>query len=226
MYAQILILKDLWKRVTNVDNPRVTLAMSICLTVLAHVLCGCLIFFNFILSNSMCLNIISVFLYIVMIFLGLCMLHETVRLKRISKDKGYWFWWLDPSYINKMFYSELEECVAWIYTMNGYKCTVLHKHSHEHGADIIAIKENETISLQVKRWQNKVGKSSVDQVLKSKDYYQPTKFIVVTNNQFTKPTHAYAREKGVQLIEHNELLHLYQEAKDTYKLDKRLHNCK
>lgn len=221
MYAQILIIKDLCKRMTNVDNPKVTLSMGILLILIAHLFSGYLMLFSL---NY--LKIISVALYIVVNFLGISMLFETRRLKRISKDKGYWFWWLNPNYINKMSYSQLEECVAWIYSMHGYTCKVLRKHSHEHGADIIAEKENEVLAIQVKRWKNKVGKRSVDQVLKSIDYYHPTQLIVVTNNLFSQPTHNYAKSKGVQLIDYDKLTRLYKESKEIYKPRKHLNKNK
>lgn len=221
MYAQKVILKDLWKRMTDVDNFRVTLTIGIIFIIMAHALGSYLFLFNLILFK-----IIGIAFYIVVNFLGISMLLETIRLKRIANDKGYWFYWLNPTYINKMTFSELEECVAWVYSMHEYTCSVLHKHSHEHGADIIAIKGNETIAIQVKRWKNKVNSRSVNQVLKSKDFYHPTQFVVVTNNTFTKPTYKYAKTKGVQLIEQKELLHLYKEAKKLYKANKRLHKSK
>ncbi len=229
MFAQIIILKDLWKRMTDVDNPKVTLALGLLLILIAPLLSGFLLLyahiFNFnSLFNLNYLKIIDIMLFIEMNFLGICMLFETLRLKHIAKDKGFWFWWLNTTYINEMSYSDLEECIAWIYSMHGYVCKVLRKHSHEHGADIIAEKGNETIAIQVKRWKNKVGKESVDQVLKSINYYHPTQLYVNTNNLFTKPTHKYAKEKGVRLIESNELLSLYKEAQEIY--GKTIHRTK
>ena len=215
MYAQILIIKDLCKRMTNVDNPKVTLTMGIILIIMAYAYCGYFMLFHWIYIIP-----IGIALFIVLHFLGISMLLETRRLKRISKDKGYWFWRLNPNYINKMSYSELEECVAWIYSMHGYTCKVLRKHSHEHGADIIAEKGTEVLAIQVKHWKNKVGKSSVDQVLESINYYHPTQLIVVTNNQFTKPTYDYAKSKSVKLVDYNTLLRLYKESKDIYKTKK------
>ena len=215
MNAQIMILKDIWKRMTNVDNPRVTLSMGIILIVMAYAYFGCLMLFSFV-----CLKILGIALLIELKFLGICMIHETIRLKHISKDKGYWFWRLNPDYINKMNYRDFEECIGWIFSMHGYESNVLCKHSHEHGADIIAEKGDELLAIQVKCWKNKVGKNSVNQVLKSIDYYHPTQLIVVTNNEFSKPTYEYANSKGVKLINHDELLRLYKESKDIYKTNK------
>ena len=221
MNAQILILKDLWKRMTNVDNPRVTLSMGIILIAMAYAY-----FCYLMLFPCVCLKILGTALLIELNILGICMLHETIRLKRISKDKGYWFWGLNPNYINKMNSGDFEECIGWIFTMHGYKSNVLRKHSHEHGADIIAEKDNELLAIQVKCWKNKVGKSSVNQVLKSIDYYHPTQLIVVTNNEFSKPAYEYANSKGVKLINHDELIRLYKESKDIYKTNKSLNKNK
>lgn len=110
--------------------------------------------------------------------------------------------------------------------MHGYTCKVLRKHSHEHGADIIAERGSEKLAIQVKCWKNKVGRDSVDQVLKAIDYYHPTQLIVVTNNLFTRPTHNYAKEKGVQLIDRDELMRLFKESKEIFKPHKHFNKNK
>lgn len=118
MNAQILIIKDLWKRMTDVDNPKVTLSIGILLILIAHLFSGYLLLYAHLFNGHSLLfslnyiKMISVALYIVVNFLGISMLFETRRLKRISKDKGYWYWWLNLNYIYKMSYSQLEECVA------------------------------------------------------------------------------------------------------------------
>lgn len=148
MYAQIIILKDLWKRMTNPDNPRVTLTMGIIQIIMAFAYCGSLMMIDFIH-----IRILGIAAFIVLSFLEVSMLIETRRLKRIIKDKGYWFWSLNPTYINKMNYADFEECVLWIFSTHGYKCKRLCKHSHEHGADIIA--EKTCTSIADKTCQSK-----------------------------------------------------------------------
>ena len=212
MRAQILILKGLWKKLTNVDDPRVTLGVGFLLILEGLVIGGFLIFLN-----ALFYIIMGIAFFVVTVFLGMCMFCETRRLNRIKKDKGYWFWWLKPTYVNKMHYSDFEECIAWIYTMQGYKCKVLRKYSHEHGADVLAFKGDEVIAIQAKRWQKKVGINAVDQVLKTLAHYNPTKLVVITNSQFTKPAYECAKNNNVQLIDGDKLLSLYKRAQEIYE---------
>jgi len=68
------------------------------------------------------------------------------------------------------------------------------KSTQDFGADLIALKGNEKISIQAKRYgyKNKVGVDAIQQVYSSIPYYKTNKAWVITNNYLTKNAHKLA----------------------------------
>jgi len=71
----------------------------------------------------------------------------------------------------------------------------------DQGADIIAKVNNESVVIQVKRYQGAVGNSAVQQVIAARHYYRATHAWVITNSNFTNSARELAQKGGVQLID-------------------------
>jgi len=97
-----------------------------------------------------------------------------------------------------------EHYVAELFTNSGYNARVT-KISGDHGADIIATKENIKIVVQCKFYSSPVGNSSVQEIYSAKDYYDGDIACVVTNNNYTQAAKSAAGKLGVHLLHHDQI---------------------
>lgn len=93
----------------------------------------------------------------------------------------------DIETIDNMSGIEFENYLKELYIKLGYNATTTNN-SHDFGADIVAIRDNEKLCIQAKRYnKNKsVGISAVQEVIGSLNYYKANKGIVITTSNFTK----------------------------------------
>lgn len=75
------------------------------------------------------------------------------------------------------------------------------KKSGDFGVDILAEKGNVSIAVQVKRYNQKVGVSAVQEAYSGAKYYKSHKAAVVSNNGFTASAARLANELGVALVD-------------------------
>ena len=96
----------------------------------------------------------------------------------------------------------------------GYK-VVSTKKSHDFGADLlIKSAEGNTIAIQAKRYNKKVSGKAVQEVLACKQHYSASDAWVITNSKFTTEAEALAKENLVRLIDRDELVEMYTEARE------------
>ena len=101
-----------------------------------------------------------------------------------------------------------EDLVLRLYTAMGYECEKTPK--PEHGADVIATKENERLAIQCKHSNNGKprDKEAVRQLISEADYWIPTTKIAVTNTVFDKGAKELSRISSIELLEREKLLEL------------------
>ena len=103
--------------------------------------------------------------------------------------------------VDALSWREFEELVQRLYESNGYVC----RHNggkRDHGADIIAVKGDETLAIQVKhhrdgrRW---TGERAVQAVVTALPLYKCTRGVVVTNSTYAPGVKKVARAHQVVL---------------------------
>ena len=87
----------------------------------------------------------------------------------------------------------------------GYKTQNL-RASNDFGTDIIATKDKDTYSIQVKRSKNPIDRKAISDAIGGKEYYKCDKSMAVSNNVFTKQAKKFAKETGCVLIGREELI--------------------
>ena len=81
----------------------------------------------------------------------------------------------------------------------------------EHGADIIATKNNEVIAIQCKHSQtgSSKGKEAIYQLCtEAKEFYQTNNLVAVTNSFFDNGARILAEKNNIKLIQKDELIEL------------------
>ena len=97
-----------------------------------------------------------------------------------------------------------EHYVAEIFSNFGCNARVT-KISGDHGADIIATKENITIVVQCKLYSSPVGNKSVQEIYSAKGYYDGDIACVITNQNYTQAAKSAAGKLGVHLLHHDQI---------------------
>ena len=77
--------------------------------------------------------------------------------------------------------------------------------TRDFGADLIIHTDSETLIIQAKRYQDKVGLEAVQQVAAAVPYYSGTRGIVITNNYYTDGAYELAKPNKVQLLDRDDL---------------------
>mgnify|MGYP000621719195 CR=1 FL=1 len=77
--------------------------------------------------------------------------------------------------------------------------------SGDHGADIIAQKENMTVSIQCKKYSKPLGNTPVQEITAAKVHYNTDFAAVVTNSTYTKGAQILANSNNVLLLHHDDL---------------------
>lgn len=103
-----------------------------------------------------------------------------------------------------------EDLILRIYSSMGYDC--IKTPIPEHGADVIAVKNNERIAIQCKYAENGRARdaSGIAQLILEADYWNPSKKIAATNVIFQPIAKTIANENSIQLLERSELLELIE----------------
>ncbi|PGD63004.1 endonuclease [Bacillus wiedmannii] len=109
--------------------------------------------------------------------------------------------------IDQMNGRQFEEFLSYLYGFFGYHTEVT-KGSGDYGADLVLKINNEKIVVQAKRYKNKVGIQSVQEVVAAKAYYNANHAWVVTNSYFTKPAYKLADANDVLLVNRDLLINL------------------
>lgn len=109
--------------------------------------------------------------------------------------------------IDRMNGRQFEEYLSYLYGFFGYQAEVT-KGSGDFGADIVLKINNEKIIVQAKRYKNKVGVQSVQEVVAAKAFYNANHAWVVTNSYFTKPAYILAEANDVLLVNRDLLITL------------------
>ncbi|MBR1676261.1 MAG: restriction endonuclease [Clostridia bacterium] len=119
--------------------------------------------------------------------------------------------------LDKMDGVEFENAIADLYRTLGYTVQTT-KASGDQGIDIIIKKTfHGTKGLQLKRYDNPVGNSAVQEAVAGKKFYGLDKVAVLTNNYFTKSARELARANKVELIGREEVKRLIEKAKRAAK---------
>ena len=103
------------------------------------------------------------------------------------------------SQIDKMDGKTFEKACADILKHHGFSKVEITGRSGDGGVDILACKGNIKYAIQCKRYKNKLGNSSIQEVFSGKAYYHCDKAVVMTNSYFTKPAIQYANHLHVEL---------------------------
>ncbi|HDR7225084.1 restriction endonuclease [Bacillus toyonensis] len=109
--------------------------------------------------------------------------------------------------IDQMNGLQFEQYLSALYQSLGYHTEVT-KGSGDFGADLVLKNDNEKIIVQAKRYKNKVGIRSVQEIVGAKKYYDAAHAWVVTNNYFTAPARKLAHANDVLLIDRDLLIKL------------------
>ncbi len=103
--------------------------------------------------------------------------------------------------VDALSWREFEALVQTLFEKTGHACRYVGG-KHDHGADIIATKNDVVLAIQVKHRQDGrrwVGERAVQAVVTALPLYKCTKGVVVTNSSFAPGVQRVARAHGVTL---------------------------
>ena len=103
------------------------------------------------------------------------------------------------SQADKLSGQEFELWCKDVLSYNGFTNLTLTKATGDQGADIIGYRNGERYAIQCKRYSNKLGNKSVQEVYAAKTIYSCSKAAVMTNNYFTDGAVKAANSTGVEL---------------------------
>lgn len=115
--------------------------------------------------------------------------------------------------IDKMTGIEFEELLKCHFENLGYRAKETAK-TNDYGADLIIKKDNEKILVQAKRYKNKVGIKSVQEIVGALGYYKAEKGIVITNSYFTKNAINLAKANNIKLWDRDMLTKVFSIKED------------
>ena len=127
-------------------------------------------------------------------FSGILLLILLIYMGSQSKKSRY-----TMSQIDKMDGRTFENACADILRDNGFFQVKVTGRAGDGGVDIIAHKNRIKYAIQCKRYKNKLGNSSIQEVFSGKAIYHCDKAVVMTNSYFTKPAVKYAENLSVEL---------------------------
>lgn len=106
---------------------------------------------------------------------------------------------IDSLNIDTMDGHDFEYFCASIMKKNGFDTAEVTRSSGDHGADIIATRNNVRYAVQCKRWSSAVGNKVVQDVFYAKEVYHCHVGIIITTNTFTHAAREAAKEAGIVL---------------------------
>ena len=110
-----------------------------------------------------------------------------------------------PSMISVGSGKDFETYTASLLNAAGWQ-TELTPKTGDHGADIIATRNQVRVAIQCKFYSSPVGNSSVQEVYSAKDFYGCSAAVVVSNADFTRNARVIATSLNVALVHHDELV--------------------
>lgn len=78
----------------------------------------------------------------------------------------------------------------------------------DQGVDVVAVLRGVRIALQAKRWNQRVGNRSVQEIVAGRRHYACTVAVVVSPSGYTRSARELAVSNGVILLHHNHLANL------------------
>ncbi|KMN89920.1 restriction endonuclease [Priestia aryabhattai] len=152
------------------------------------------------------LTLPKIFLFLLLVAIGIAvfLFYKKVKELKIIKRSNI-------KEIDVMNGKQFENYLGVLFKSLGYKTKVTPT-SRDYGADLIVIKDNKKVIVQAKRYSNKVGISSVQQIVGAKNYYKADEIWVITNNYFTQPAINLAYVNNVILIDRDRLIQLSAQA--------------
>lgn len=105
---------------------------------------------------------------------------------------------------------EFEEFLAVKFKRLGYICKLTGLNGHDYGVDLVLEKDNESIVLQAKRYNGKVGIKAVQEIIAGKEYYGADRAMVVTNSYYTQSAINLAERCGVELWDREDCIAKFQ----------------
>ncbi len=115
---------------------------------------------------------------------------------------------------------DFEYFICQHYRQQGYTKAYTTPKSGDFGADIVIPSRQETIVVQVKKYNqnNPTGISSVQEVLGATKYYNAQKGIVITTSYFTKSAIILAKKADIELIDRSKLTYICSQRGEFFAL--------
>jgi restriction system protein len=126
---------------------------------------------------------------------------------------------LELADVDSMAGRDFEKYVALLFQHQGYKVKLTGR-SGDLGVDVIAVKEEERLAIQCKRYSQKVPRNAVSDAVAGMTHYKCNRAMVVTTNYFQPGAHQLAKSNKVQLVDRDLLsqwIHDFQDAKQNNK---------
>ena len=98
--------------------------------------------------------------------------------------------------VKKMDGVSFEKFIALMFTLRGYKVEFTPS-TADQGVDLIAVRNQERIAIQCKRWDDCVGSEAIYEVFTGKTIYKCTKGILITTASLTPQAEKMANELGI-----------------------------
>jgi len=98
--------------------------------------------------------------------------------------------------VKKMEGVTFERFIALIFSLRGYKVEFTPR-TGDQGVDLIAVRDEERIAIQCKRWEDSVGSEAVQQVFTGKSLYECTKGILITTASLSPQAERMANKLGI-----------------------------
>ncbi|GAH12882.1 unnamed protein product, partial [marine sediment metagenome] len=98
--------------------------------------------------------------------------------------------------VKKMDGVSFEKFIALMFTLRGYKVEFTPS-TADQGVDLIAVRNQERIAIQCKRWDDRVGSEAIYEVFTGKTIYKCTKGILITTASLTPQAEKMANELDI-----------------------------
>lgn len=119
-----------------------------------------------------------------------------------------------PDFSNMNGYKFESWCAA-LLTINDFSNVTVTQGSGDHGADILAEKDDISYAFQCKYYSGTVGNKAVQEVYAAKTYYKRDIAVVMTNSYFTRPAQEEAAKIHVKLWDKDKLQILLKNSQST-----------
>jgi len=112
--------------------------------------------------------------------------------------------WIKSQNIHSMTGTQFELYLKKIFENLGYSVQTTPQ-TNDQGADLIIHDQDESVAIQVKRYNQNVGNKAVQEVVAAISYYRTNRGMVITNSGFTKSAYDLAYANNVELIDGQKL---------------------